>query len=185
MKNSTAFGLMLISVLLALAAGAAFAEDETNAAETVAAEENIAEIAAAEGNVTETVAAEESAAETAAAEENETAAENETAEESSSIEITGVNFLPPEQYVTIKNSGTAAENMTAWALETENTTIFAFPAFELPANSTVSVYLAAGENNETSLYTNDANVTLNIDEWVALVDAEGEVVSEFPTNETA
>lgn len=67
-----------------------------------------------------------------------------------------------DEYVTLKNTGEGAIDMTGWSLRNERNDVFIFPGgFNLPGGATVTVYTGCGVDTETELYWCSADPVWN------------------------
>lgn len=57
-----------------------------------------------------------------------------------------------QEYVTVRNTGTAAQAMTGWTLRDVAGHVFTFPSFTLAADGYVIVHSGQGTNSTTHLY---------------------------------
>jgi len=101
----------------------------------------------------------------------------------SPVRITAAQLSPTDATITIQNAGNAVVDMTGWRLRVGGATV------TLPANSrvapgeSITIHTASGTNSGTDVYLGSDAATLlsglQPGATVALVDAQGTVVSEF------
>ena len=75
----------------------------------------------------------------------------------SSVLINKVRFDPPgneldREFVSIKNYGTAAADLTGWTLRDQQGNVFTFPVFTLEAGTLVKVYSGSGADTTLHVY---------------------------------
>jgi hypothetical protein len=79
-----------------------------------------------------------------------------------------------DEYVVIKNNGTATADLTGWTLMDEAGHTFTFSEFQLAPGSTVTVHTGSGTNTETHLYWGSGSPVWNNDHDTAtLLDQYG------------
>ncbi|MEI6102441.1 MAG: lamin tail domain-containing protein [Methanothrix sp.] len=173
MKRSMKYGLVLVTMLMALSIGVAFGENVTTADKMMPS--NVVNVATAGSNA--------NVADAADAKEKEAVDKNETGEDN--VIIDNVTFSTTTQYVELKNNETSGQDLTGWKLEVQNKAVFTFPKFMLDANATVAVHTGTGKDSKTDLYATNSLISKS-DEEVSLRDANGAIVStsEEP-NETS
>ncbi|MCX6679271.1 MAG: lamin tail domain-containing protein [Methanothrix sp.] len=173
MKRSKKYGLVLVTMLMALSIGVAFGENVTTADKMMPS--NVVNVATAGSNA--------NVADAADAKEKEAVDKNETGEDN--VIIDNVTFSTTTQYVELKNNETSGQDLTGWKLEVQNKAVFTFPKFMLDANATVAVHTGTGKDSKTDLYATNSLISKS-DEEVSLRDANGAIVStsEEP-NETS
>ena len=165
MKRSTKFGLVIVTMLIALSIGAAFGENLTTANKMMSS--NAASVTAVGSNSNNVTDA-------ADANEMEAADKNETGEDN--VIIDSVTFSSKTQYVELKNNETSGQDLTGWRLDVQNKTVFTFPKFTLDANARVKIHAGMGMDSKVDLYATTALLT-KADDEVSLLDANGMVVS--------
>lgn len=175
MKRSIKFGLIILSVLIALSIGVTFGQKDTEAKVSAIGAVNTNEVA--DGSNT---AANDAADD---AKENEAVDKNETSEDA--VIISSVYYGKTNQWVEIRNNETSTPDLTGWKLEVQNNTVFTFPKFALGANAKVIVHSGIGKDSSANLYANGALLS-SADNEVSLIDASGNVVSDSEeTKETS
>ncbi len=137
MKRSTKFGLVIVTMLIALSIGAAFGENLTTANKTMPS--NAVSVTAVGSNSNVTDAAD--------ANEMEAADKNETGEDN--VIIDSVTFSSKTQYIELKNNETSGQDLTGWRLDVQNKTVFTFPKFTLDANARVKIHAGTGTDSKT------------------------------------
>ena len=164
MKRSMKYGLVLVTMLMALSIGVAFGENVTTANKMMPS--NVVNVATAGLNA--------NVADAADAKEKEAVDKNETGEDN--VIIDSVTFSTTTQYVELKNNETSGQDLTGWKLEVQNKTVFTIPKFMLDANATVKVHAGTGKDSNTDIYATNSLLT-KADDEVSLLDASGVVVS--------
>ena len=101
----------------------------------------------------------------------------------SPVRITAAQLSPTDTTITVQNAGNAVVDMTGWQLRVGGA------AVTLPSNSrvapgeSITIHTASGTNSGTDVYLGSDAATLasglQPGATVALVDAQGTVVSEF------
>jgi hypothetical protein len=164
MKRSMRYGLVLVTMLMALSIGVAFGENVTTADKMMPS--NVVNVATAGSNPN--VADEADTNEKEAVENNETGEDN--------VIIDNVTFSTTTQYVELKNNETSGQDLTGWKLEVQNKTVFTFQKFVLDANAKVKVHAGTGKDSKTDLYATNSLLT-KADDEVSLLNVNGMVVS--------
>ena len=163
MKNSMKYGLVLLTMLMALSIGVALGENVTTANKVTPS--NVMDVAIAGSNSNVTDAAD--------ANETEGVDRNETGEDN--VIIDSVTFSSKTQYIELKNNETSGQDLTGWRLDVQNKTVFTFPKFMLDANARVKVHAGTGRDSKTDIYATNSLLT-KADDEVSLLDAKGIVV---------
>jgi uncharacterized protein (UPF0333 family) len=164
MKRSMKYGLVLLTMLMALSIGAAFGENVTTANKTIPSNAVFVTAVGSNSNVTDA----------ADANEKEAVDKNETGEDN--VIIDSVTFSSKTQYIELKNNETSGQDLTGWRLDVQNKTVFNFPKFMLDANARVKIHAGMGTDSKVDLYATTALLT-KADDEVSLLDANGMVVS--------
>ena len=164
MKRSMKYGLVLVTMLMALSIGVTFGENVTTANKMMPS--NVVNVATAGLNA--------NVADAADANEKEAVDKNETGEDN--VIIDSVTFSTTTQYVELKNNETSGQDLTGWKLEVQNKTVFTIPKFMLDANAKVKVHAGTGKDSKTDLYATNSLLT-KADDEVSLLNVNGMVVS--------
>lgn len=113
------------------------------------------------------------------------------------VAITNIVFNPPGsdvkgEYVTIRNFGTTAVDMTGWQLQDtlvhkQMPHTFLFPRFILGQGATLRVHTGSGINDKDDLYWGRGLAVWNNDigDMAVLLDSGGNAVSRFAYSKTA
>jgi uncharacterized protein (UPF0333 family) len=163
MKRSKEYGLVLLTMLMALSIGVALGENVTAANKTMPSNAVFVTAVGSNSNVTDA----------ADANEKEAVDRNETGEDN--VIIDSVTFSSKTQYIELKNNETSGQDLTGWRLDVQNKTVFTFPKFILDANTRVKVHAGTGKDNKTDIYATNSLLTKADDEF-SLLDAKGIVV---------
>ena len=163
MKRSKEFGLVIVTILMALLIGAAFGENVTTVNKTMPSSTASVTVVGSNSNLTDA----------ADANEKEAIDKNETGEDN--VIIDSVTFSSKTQYIELKNNETSGQDLTGWRLDVQNKTVFTFPKFILDANTRVKVHAGTGKDNKTDIYATNSLLTKADDEF-SLLDAKGIVV---------
>lgn len=96
-----------------------------------------------------------------------------------------VNASWADEWVEIENYGEVAQDFTGWTLQDLQEHVFDFPeGFVLEPGGVVVVHTGVGDDTASDLYWNMGSPIWNNDADVAtLMDAEGNVVSQYPEPE--
>ena len=173
MKNSMKYGLVLLTMLMALSIGVALGENVTTANKTMPSNAMSVTAVGLNSNVTDATDANE----------KEVVDKNETGEDN--VMIDSVTFSSKTQYVELKNNETSGQDLTGWRLDVQNKTVFTFPKLMLDANARVKVHAGTGKDSKTDIFATNSLLT-KADDEVSLLDASGVVVSTSEeSNETS
>ncbi|MHC1631234.1 MAG: lamin tail domain-containing protein [Methanotrichaceae archaeon] len=86
-----------------------------------------------------------------------------------------------DEWAEITNPGMATQDFTYWTLVDEENNTYMFPeGFALAPDAIVKVHTGTGDDTESDLYLGNEEPIWDEDEMVILIDASGEVVSQFP-----
>ncbi|MBX0331544.1 DNA/RNA non-specific endonuclease [Oscillochloris sp. ZM17-4] len=101
-----------------------------------------------------------------------------------SVTITFIDYAPTtgatDEYVTIRNDGGSAADMTGWTLRDQANTTYTFPSFTLAAAAEVNVWTKAGADDAGNLYWGRTQaVWNNTGDAASLRDAGGVEVSSY------
>ncbi len=115
--------------------------------------------------------------------EDEDAGNGEIGETVYGVVITNISWI--DEWVLISNIGADAQDLTGWTLKDEQDHSYAFPeGFVLDPEDGVTVHTNVGNDTNDDLYWNMGNPIWNNGGDVAtLMDAEGNVVSQYPEPE--
>ena len=100
-----------------------------------------------------------------------------------SVAITNASWV--DEWVEITNQGQAAQDFTGWTLKDEQDHAYPFPeGFTLAPGGVVMVHTGVGDDTATDLYCNMGSpIWNNAGDVATLMDAEGNVVSQYPEPE--
>jgi hypothetical protein len=96
------------------------------------------------------------------------------------VAITNVSWI--DEWVLISNIGADAQDLNGWTLKDEQGHSYAFPeGFVLEPGDGVMVHTNVGNDTNDDLYWNMGNpIWNNAGDVATLMDAEGNVVSQYP-----
>ncbi|KQC13458.1 MAG: hypothetical protein APR56_05260 [Methanosaeta sp. SDB] len=99
------------------------------------------------------------------------------------VVITNASWV--DEWVEIMNQGESAQDLTGWTLKDEQDHIYAFPeGFVLEPGAIVIVHTSVGDDTATDLYCNMGSpIWNNAGDVATLMDAEGDVVTQYPEPE--
>lgn len=108
------------------------------------------------------------------------AAIDEESEAAYGVVITNASWV--DEWVEITNQGEAAQDFTGWTLKDEQDHAYAFPeGFILEPGEVVMVHTSVGNDTAADLYCNMGSpIWNNAGDVATLMDAEGNVVSQYP-----